>query len=317
MLKSKTILIIAVLMLLTLPAVYMGHALENKSATQIQNSPAATAPQNQPDQAGFNSLSRFNITHQADDKELRITVKGNFKEGVDAFIDEGRLVIRQKNADSGVSEESYALPVAVNENGVKTEIRENQISLSAPVIKKSEENKTALKNRMDRVKRWNALDKDIDSLFKFNEDSFANDDIFGKNFFDDEFERINRQMKNMMKMHENLSRQMNMRGFGGIDPAASGAPQCKVSHKIENGNVIVEIAGTHLDNLEFKVEDNIFKIQNKVSGSNEESSENQISKMNFHSTFAESFSLPAPVESAKMKIDKTKEKITVTLPIAK
>lgn len=169
---------------------------------------------------------------------------------------------------------------------------------------------------MDRVKRWNELDKDIDSLFKFNEDSFANDDIFGKNFFDDEFERINRQMNNMMKMHENLSRQMNQRGFGG-DSAVAGAPQCKVSHRVENGNVIVEIAGTHLDNLEFKVEDNIFKIQNKVSGFNEESSENQISKMNFHSSFAQSFSLPAPVESAKMKIDKTNGKITVTLPIAK
>lgn len=308
MLKSKKILIMAVLLLIMLPAIYTGRGSASEKA-ETQPQPAAEDTQ----AAGYNSLSKFNITHKQNEKELVISVKGAFKDGVDAFIDNGRLFIRYKNADGTPAEESYALPAPVNENGVKSEFRENHITITAPLLAKNETNQSALRSKMDRMKKWHSLDKDIDSLFNFDNKFFSNDDIFGKNFFDDEFERINRQMRNMTKMHENLARQMTSRGFG----QAPAATQCKVSHKIENGNVVVTIEGSRLDNLEFKVEDDIFRVQNRVSGLAEESSENQISKTTFQSSFAESFTLPAKVDSAKMRIDKINGRITVTLPIVK
>ena len=306
MLKSKKILIMAVLFLILLPAVYMsqGSAVEK---AEPQRHPASADTQ----AAGYNSLSKFNITHHQSEKELVIDVKGAFKDGVDAFIDNGRLVIRYKNADGSPAEESYALPASVNENGLKSEFRENHITITAPLLAKNETNQSALRSKMDRMKKWHSLDKDMDSLFDLENKFFSNDDVFGKNFFDDEFERINRQMRNMTKMQENLARQMTSRGFGPNEAAT----QCKVSHKIENGNVVVTIEGSRLDNLEFKVEDNIFRVQNKISGLSEETSENQISKTSFQSSFAESFTLPEKVDSAKMRIDKIDGRITVTLPI--
>lgn len=304
MLKSKKILIMAILFLILLPAVYIGHGSAVEKSEKRQSAADTQA-------AGYNSLSKFNITHSQNEKELIIDVKGAFKGGVDAFIDNGRLVIRHANADGTPAEESYALPAPVNENGVKSEFRENHITITAPLLAKTENNRSALGSKMDRMKKWHSLDKDMDSLFDFDNKFFSNDDVFGKNFFDDEFERINRQMRNMTKMHENLSRRMTSRGFG----PPSAATQCKVSHKIENGSVVVTIEGNRLDNLEFKVEDDIFRVHNKVSGLSEETSENQISKMNFQSSFAESFTLPAKVDAAKMRIDKIDGRITVTLPI--
>jgi HSP20 family molecular chaperone IbpA len=296
----------AFLFLILLPAIYISHgSAVEKAEPQRQPAPADTHA------AGYNSLSKFNITHRQSEKELVIDVKGAFKDGVDAFIDNGRLFIRHRNADGTPAEESYALPAPVNENGIKSEFRENHITITAPLIAKNESNQSALRSKMDRMKKWHSLDKDIDSLFDFDNNFLSNDDVFGKNFFDDEFERINRQMRNMTKMHENLARQMTSRGFG----PASAATQCKVSHKIENGNVVVTIEGSRLDNLEFKVEDDIFRVHNKISGLSEESSENQISKTNFQSSFSESFTLPAKVDSAKMRIDKIDGRITVTLPI--
>ncbi len=308
MFKSKKIIITAIVLLLLLPAAYIDYAAASNG--NVADKPDADASA----AAGYNSLSKYNISHRLGENELKIDIKGNFGNEVDAFIDSGRLII--KNNNDGGAQESYALPAAVNENGVKTEIRQNHITITAPLIKKGEQSGKAIKARIDRMKKWHSLDKDIDSLFDFDNDFFSNDEVFGKNFFNSELERINRQVDNMIKMQRNLQNQMQIKGFG-PGAGAFSSPGFKVSHKIENGSVVVSIEGNNLNNLEFKAEDNIFKIHNKVSSINEESSENQISRMNFHSSFAESFTLPARVDSAKMKIDRFDNKIIVTLPIAR
>lgn len=305
MFKSPKIFIMALLILFILPAVYIGSGSAADGDEKAAAAKSAPSP-------GFNSLSKFNITHRQSEKELFIDVRGSFKEGVDALIDDGRLIIKYKNPDGTTAEESYALPAPVNENGVRTEIRENHIALTAPLIAKNERNESAIKTKMDRMKKWHSLDRDIDSLFDMDNRFFSNDDVFGRNFFDDEFERINRHMRSMTRMHDDLLKQMQARGFG---PSAGASSQCRISHKIDNGSVVVTIEGGRLDNLEFKVENDTFRVQNKVTGSSEESSENQLSRSSFQSAFAESFTLPAKVDSSKMRIDRTGGKITVTLPI--
>ena len=305
MLKSKKIFITAIVLLLMFPAVYINHTAASGNNTTAD--PSKTTP-------GYNSLSKYNISHQQSETELIINIKGNFGSEIDAFIDDGRLIIKNNNDGGGL--ESYALPATVNENGVKTEIRQNHITINAPLIKKSEESGSAMKAKINRMKKWHSLDKDMDSLFDFDNKFFSNDEVFGQNFFKGELDRINRQMENMIKMQQNLRNRMHTKGFS-MGGSALSTPQFKVSHKIENGSVIVSIEGSNLDNLEFKAEDNIFKIHNKVSSVNEESSENQVSRMNFHSSFSESFTLPAKVDSVKMKIDRFENKIIVTLPISK
>ncbi len=305
MLKSKKIIITAIVLLLMFPAVYINHTVA--SGGNAADKSDAAAP-------GYNSLSKYNVSHQLGETELKINIKGTFGNEVEAFIDDGRLII--KNNNDGGGQESYALPAAVNENGVKTEIRQNHIIITAPLIKKSEDSGSAIKAKINRMKKWHSLDKDIDSLFNFDNNFFSNDEVFGRNFFNGELDRIDRQVENMLKMQRDLQNQMRMKGFG-HGAGAFSSPGFKVSHKIENGSVIVSIEGNNLNNLEFKTEDNIFKIHNKLSSINEESSENQISRMNFHSSFAESFTLPAKVDSAKMKIERFDNKIIVTLPIAK
>ncbi len=305
MLRSKKIIITAIVFLLMFPAVYLNHTAASGNNAAADTSKAAP---------GYNSLSKYNISHQQSESELKIDIRGNFESKVDAFIDEGRLIIKDNNDGGG--QESYALPAPVNENGVKTEIRQNHITITAPLIKKSEESGSAMKAKINRMKKWHSLDKDMDSLFNFDNNFFSNDEVFGHNFFKGELDRINRQMENMMKMQQNLRNRMHAKGFG---PGAGvlSTPQFKVSHKIENGSVIVSIEGNNLDNLEFKAEENIFKIHNKVISDSEESSENQISRMKFHSSFSESFTLPAKVDSIKMKIDRFENKVIVTLPISK
>ncbi len=267
-------------------------------------------------QSGYNSLSQYNITHQIKDNELILSIKNNSGNKTETFIENNKLILRQTDKNNKNSEESYPLPVYVNEDKIKIKVENNQITINAPIIKSGNTNTDALNSRIHRTKTWNSINKDMDDLFNFNDELFNNDEIFGRIFFDNEMKRMDKHIKNMMKMQENISKHLKNRlNTGNIN--ITNEVSLNINDKIVNDNVIVTIEGNPLDNLDIKVKDNILTVQNKISQIKETTSENEVSKFNYNSMASQSLSLPAKVDSTKMKMDKQKDKIIVTLPIVK
>jgi|GEM_PF-5547717 len=299
MLKTRSFVLSVLAVLAVLSSSFFIYAAENSAGKNSD---------------GFASFSSLNVSNRLSDTTLEIMISGPGVEKVLTEIEDGYLVIGENKNGMLVASQTYRLPVNVDKSAMKSERLAGALKLSLPVLKDDGSSKKIVKSKVDRLKKWKSLENDMNDLFNFNMPAIAEDDFFGKKFFDDEFKRIDNHMKSMALMHEELNKKISSAGKKNRNSERS---ECEVSQRIESNEVIVSVKGPNLNNVDIKVEDNMFKIQNKLGGETKIEDEKKSEKMNYFSSFNQSFTLPVEVESANMKVNKTTDEIIVKLPIRK
>ncbi|HNY10312.1 MAG TPA: Hsp20/alpha crystallin family protein [Candidatus Wallbacteria bacterium] len=277
------------------------------SSASGDNGPAAPA---------INTLSRYNVTHDLGKDSLTLKITGRDLDNLAVKVEESILTISEKVKNAAPVSQSFTLPAAVDDEKMSIDRKNDVIVIKLPLL-----NDGALKkNNAARVpggRKWYFNDRDMRDLFDFKVPAFQDEsDVYMRKFFeDDDFGKFDKYFNEMMRFRKELNKKMNIEKnpFAGNNSFS----EYNVTHRIDGNNLIVDIAGNNLNDVQVSVENGVMKIQNKVSNKNTYNSENQTGEVDFYSSFMQSFTLPVNVEATAMKVEKLDKSVKVTLPIVK
>lgn len=271
---------------------------------------------NGPAAPSVNTLSRYNVTHDLGRDALTLKITGRDLDALSLKVENSVLTVSEKVKDASAPvSQSYTLPVAVDDEKMSIDRKNDVIVIKLPVLKgePSKKNNAAVPGS----RKWYFNDNDMKDLFDFKVPAFADDnDVYMRKFFeDDDFGKFDKYFNEMMRFRKELNKKMNIEK--NLFTGNNSFSEYNVAHRVEGDTLVVDITGNALNDLLVSVENGVMKIQNKVSNKDSYNSGNQTGEVNFYSSFMQSITLPVNVEATGMKVEKKEKLVRVTLPIVK
>lgn len=275
----------------------------------------ATEAFSKPDKAA-DPFAAYSISSVMENGVVTVKITGKDAERLSVVVDGSRLLIKDRNAASGApSSKNYELPAAVDEGGMSISRDPGVLVMKLPVAGSGEpERAVKITPPAPQPRRTPDADPFADP-FDFDVPSMGKEDEFIKKFMgDDMFDMMDRQFEQMRRMRSELNRKFAAPGrpHGGVKLFS----EYNVSHRVDGDTLVVTISGKDLGDLSVKVENGMMSISNNVSRKDVFGGDGGTSEVNSFSTSSRSFSLPVAVDANRMRVEKSRDVVTVTLPLA-